>query len=90
VKLKHLKIGNNTRQVSRLGVNKIKEMIKTAGWVPHKGILYVMPTEEHAQRCEEAFKKYDFSKVVGKVSNSCQCLEFIMFVPCENWLNMFH
>ena len=90
VKLKHLKIGNNTRQVSRLGVNKIKEMIKTAGWVPHKGILYVMPTEEHAQRCEEAFKKYDFSKVVGKVSNSCKCLEFIMFVPCENWLNMFH
>ena len=90
MKLKHLKIGNNTRQVSRLRVNKIKEMIKTAGWVPHKGILYVMPTEEHAQSCEEAFKKYDFSKVVGKVSNSCKCLEFIMFVPCENWLNMFH
>ena len=67
VKLKHLKIGNNTRQLSRLGVNKIKEMIKTAGWVPHKGILYVMPIQEHAQRCEEAFEKYDFSKVVGKI-----------------------
>ena len=71
VKLDNLIVGTNTRQVSRVGVNKIKEMIKTVGWVPQKGILYVMPLEEYTERCEAAFKKYDFSNVVEKVSNSC-------------------
>ena len=70
VKLDNLIVGTNTRQVSRVGVNKIKEMIKTVGWVPQKGILYVMPLEEYAERCEAAFEKYDFSKVVEKVSTT--------------------
>ena len=61
-------VGQNTRKLSIVGVNKIKDMIKTVGWVPHKGIMYAMPLEEHAVRCEEAFVKYDFSKLVGKVS----------------------
>ena len=68
VKLDQLIVGQNTRQLSIVGVNKIKDMIKTVGWVPHKGIMYAMPLEEHAVRCEEAFVKYDFSKLVGKVS----------------------
>ena len=42
-------------------------MIKKVGWVPHKGIKYAMPIEEHAVHCEHAFVKYDFSKLVGKV-----------------------
>ena len=70
VKLDQLIVGQNTRQLSivHVGVNKIKDMIKTVEWVPHKGIMYAMPLEEHAVRCEEAFVKYDFSKLVGKVS----------------------
>ena len=66
--LVNLIVGQNTRQLSIVGVNKIKDMIKTVGWVPHKGIIHAMPLEEHAVRCEEAFVKYDFSKLVGKVS----------------------
>jgi hypothetical protein len=68
VKLDQLIVGQNTRQLSIVGVNKIKDMIKTVGWVPHKGIMYAMPLEEHAVCCEEAVVKYDFSKLVGKVS----------------------
>ena len=29
-----------------------------------------MPLEEYAERCEAAFEKYDFSKVVEKVSTT--------------------
>ena len=36
--------------------------------------MYAMPIEEHAVRCEEAFVKYDFSKLVGKVSAPLQWL----------------
>ena len=68
VKLENLIPGSNTRQVSVVGVNKITDMIRTVGWIPHKGIMYAMPIEEHAVQCEEAFVKYDFSKLVGKVS----------------------
>ena len=68
VKLDQLIVEQNTRQLSIVGVNKIKDMIKTVGWVPHKGMMYAMPLEEHAVRCEESFVKYDFSKLVGKVS----------------------
>ena len=68
VKLENLVVGQNTRQLSVVGVNKIKEMIKTVGWVPHKRIMYAMPIEEHAVQCEQAFVKYDFSKLVGKVT----------------------
>ena len=57
-------------------MNKIKEMIKTVGWVPQKGILYVMPLEEYAERCEAAFEKYDFSKVVEKVSTTSLLLSW--------------
>ena len=73
VKLDNLIVGQNTRQLSIVGVNKIKDMIKTVGWVPHKGIMYAMPVEEHAVRCEQAFQKYDFSKVVGKVITILVC-----------------
>ena len=71
VKLENLVVGQNTRQLSIVGVNKIKEMIKTVGWVQHKGIMYAMPIEEHAVQCEQAFVKYDFSKLVGKVRMYC-------------------
>ena len=83
VKLDNLIVGTNTRQVSRVGVNKIKEMIKTVGWVPQKGILYVMPLEEYAERCEAAFEKYDFSKVVEKVS----CLLYTSPSPRDGLLS---
>jgi len=43
VKLDQLIVGQNTRQLSIVGINKIKDMIKTVGWVPHKGIMYAMP-----------------------------------------------
>ena len=68
VKLDNLIPGQNTRQLSVVGVNKIKDMIRTVGWIPHKGIMCAMPIEDHAVRCEEAFFKYDLSKLVGKVS----------------------
>ena len=68
VKLDQMIADQNTRQLSIVGVNRIKGMITTVGWVPHKGITYAMLLEEHAVRCEEAFVKYDFSKLVGKVS----------------------
>ena len=74
VKLENLIPGQNTRQLSVVGVNKIKDMIRTVGWIPHKGIMYAMPIEEHAVRCEEAFVKYDFSKLVGKVSAALRWL----------------
>ena len=48
-------------------------MIKTVGWVPHKGIMYAMPLEEYAVHCEQTFLKYDFSKVVGKVISIIEC-----------------
>ena len=67
MKLDQLIVGQNTRQLSIVGVNKIKDMVKTVGWVPHKGIMYAMPLEEHAVRCEEAFNKNDFSKLVGRI-----------------------
>ena len=67
VNLENLIVGKNTRQLSTVGVNKIKDMIKQVGWVPHKGILYVMPEEDFAARCEQSFLKYDFSKDVAKV-----------------------
>ena len=46
VKLENLIPGSNTRQVSVVGVNKIKDMIRTVGWIPHKGIMYAMPIKE--------------------------------------------
>ena len=64
VKLDQLIVGQNTIHLSIVVVNKIKDMIKTVGWVPHKVVMYAMP----AVCCEEAFVKYDFSKLVGKVS----------------------
>ena len=67
VKLRNLQPGNNTRQLCTAGINKIKEMVRTVGWVPQKGILYVIPTEEHAEKCVASFLEYDFSKVVSKV-----------------------
>ena len=48
IKLKNLTPGPNTRQLCRAGINKIKDMIRKVGWVPQKGILYVIPTPEHA------------------------------------------
>ena len=69
IKLSNLRPGPNTRQLCRAGINKIKDMIRKVGWVPQKGILYVIPTPEHAERCAGAFLDYDFSKVVSKVSN---------------------
>ena len=57
MKLENLIPGQNTRQLSVVGVNKIKDIIRTVGWIPHKGIMYAMPIEEHAVRCEEAFFK---------------------------------
>jgi len=75
VKLDNLIPGSNTRQVSVVGVNKIKDMIRTVGWIPHKGIMYATPIEEHAVRCEEAFVKYNLSKLVGKVSAALQWLQ---------------
>ena len=68
VKLSNLRPGPNMRQLCRAGINKIKDMIRKVGWVPQKGILYVIPTPEHAERCAGAFLDYDFSKVVSKVS----------------------
>ena len=50
VKLENLIPGQNTRQLSVVGVNKIKGMIRTVRWIPHKGIMYAMPIEEHAVR----------------------------------------
>ena len=55
-------------EVRRAGINTIKDMIRKVGWVPQKGILYVTPTLEHAERCAGAFLGYDFSQVVSKVS----------------------
>ena len=43
-------------------------MIRKVGWVQQKGIMYVVPTPEHAKECEGAFLDYDFSKLVTKVS----------------------
>ena len=68
IKLKNLTPGPNTRQLCRAGINKIKDMIQKVGWVPQKGILYVIPTPEHAEKCVNSFLDYDFSKVVSKVS----------------------
>ena len=68
IKLKNLTPGPNTRQLCRAGINKIKDMIRKVGWVPQKGILYVIPTPEHAEQCVNSFLDYDFSKVVSKVS----------------------
>ena len=68
VKVDNLIPGQNTRQLSVVGGKKIRDMIRTVGWIPHKGIVYAMPIEEQAVRCEETFVKYDFSKLVGKVS----------------------
>ena len=74
MKLDDLIPGQNTRQLSVVGVNKIKDMIRIVGWIPHKEIMYTMPIDEHAVRCEETFVKYDFSKLVGKVSAPLQWL----------------
>ena len=59
VKLENLIVGQNTKQFSIVSVNKTNEMIKRFEWVPHKGMLYAMPLEEHAVRCEEPLVKYD-------------------------------
>ena len=80
MKLDNLIVGQNTRQLSIVGVNKIKAMIKTVGWIPHKGIMYAMHIEEHTVQCEQAFVKYDFSKLVGKV--------IIMFSFCSGEVNV--
>ena len=74
VKLDNSIPGQNTRQLSVVGVNKINDVIQTVGWIPRKRIMYAMPIEEHTVRCEEAFVKYDFSKLVGKVSVALRCL----------------
>ena len=37
--------------------------------------MYAMPIEEHAVRYEEAFVKYDFSKLVGEVSAPLRWLQ---------------
>ena len=63
VKLDNLIVGTNTRQVSRVGVNKIKEMIK-------EGDFVCDALDEYAERCEAAFEKNDSSKVVEKVSDN--------------------
>ena len=84
VKLGNLIIGPNTRQLCRAGINKIKDMIRKVGWVPQKGILYVVPCEEHAERCQSSFLDYDFSKVVSKVS----VMNSVMYVL--NWLRKEH
>ena len=68
IKLKNLTPGPNTRQLCRAGTNKIKDMIRKVGWVPQKGILYVIPTPEHAEQCVKSFLDYDFLKVVSKLS----------------------
>ena len=68
MKLTNLQPGSNTRQLCRAGINKIKEMIRKVGWVPQKGIMYVVPAAEHAEKCESSFLDYDFSKVVSQVS----------------------
>ena len=52
-------------------------MIRKVGWVPQKGILYVIPVPEHAERCQSSFLDYDFSKVVSKVSVHQKCLILI-------------
>lgn len=77
IKLSNLTLGNNTRQLCRAGINKIKDMIRKVGWVPQKGILYVIPVPEHADRCQSSFLDYDFSKVVSKVSVHQKCLILI-------------
>ena len=46
-KLENLTVGSNTRQLSTVGVNKIKDLIKSVGWVAQKGILYAMPQNMH-------------------------------------------
>ena len=68
VKLSNLRVGQNTRTLCRAGINQIKDMIRKVGWVQQKGIMYVVPTPEHAKECEGAFLDYDFSKLVTKVS----------------------
>ena len=78
VKLKNLTPGPNTRQLCRAGINKIKDMIRKVGWVPQKGILYVIPTPEHTDKCVNSFLDYDFSKVVTKVSG----ISHIFFRNC--------
>ena len=67
VKLERLRIGPNTRQLCRAGVNKIKQIIRNVGWVPTKGIIYVIPEEEHADQCEGSFLNYDFLRCIAQV-----------------------
>ena len=61
-------------------------MIRKVGWVPQKGILYVIPVPEHAERCQSSFLDYDFSKVVSKVCESQKCSLFLIgfFVDFTN------
>ena len=74
VKLENLIPGQNTRQLSVVGVNKIKDIIQTVGWIPHKRIMHATPIEEHAVRCEEAFVKNDLLLLIY----------FNSFVTCHN------
>ena len=83
IKLKSLTPGPNMRQLCRAGINKIKDMIRKVGWVPQKGILYVIPTPEHAEQCVNSFLDYDFSKVVSKVPE-CICLLLSTSITCPS------
>ena len=62
-------------------------MIRKVGWVPQKGILYVIPVPEHAERCQSSFLDYDFSKVVSKVSVHKKCL---ILIPQHNMKQTKH
>ena len=67
VKVKNLIPGQNTRQLSVVGVNKIKDMIQTVGWIPHKQKC-TQCLSRNTLSGEVAFVMYDFSELVGKVS----------------------
>ena len=71
VKLDNLIVGTNT---SKTSISSWSEQDQgndqNGGLGTPEGILYVMPLEEYAERCEAAFEKYDFSEVVEKVSTT--------------------
>ena len=48
-------------------LHKIKQIIGNVGWVPTKGIIYVIPEEEHADQCEGSFLNYDFLRCIAQV-----------------------
>ena len=74
VELENLFVGQNTRQLSIIRVNRTKTRYDQNCLVPHKGILYSMPVKEDSARCEEAFKKCNFSKVVGRRKSKKECM----------------